>query len=182
MRRMNSDMILGLAVIILALVALLFWVPMDTGSGIAERVRGSYKIGDAFGPTVAFALLGLAGLILVLQARKGSTAEGLSYQDIGFIGMAFAIYFTALLLMRWTGPVLAGLFAEASYRELRDTLPWKYLGYVAGGTFMVAMTIMLASRRVSLGALVIGFVAALLMAMFYDLPFEDILLPPNGDV
>ena len=45
-----------------------------------------------------------------------------------------------MLLMRWTGPALVGLAdmvgivnGEAGYRPLRDTLPWKFTGFVIGG-------------------------------------------------
>jgi len=29
---------------------------------------------------------------------------------------------------------------------------------------------------------IIGVVAALVIALAYDLPFDDLLLPPNGDI
>jgi hypothetical protein len=44
------------------------------------------------------------------------------------------------------------------------------------------MLIGFATRSWKLQYLAIGLIAALCMALFYDLPFEDLQLPPNGDV
>jgi len=89
--------------------------------------------------------------------------------------------------MRWTGPIIVHLLGVGAdqgigYRELRDTAPWKYLGYVTGGTVLITATITLASRVFKPRFLLIGFGMACVMAAIYDLPFEDLLRPPNGDV
>ncbi|MBF9036181.1 hypothetical protein HKCCE2091_18195 [Rhodobacterales bacterium HKCCE2091] len=182
MQRINVDVVLGLVVLACALVAVVIWIPNDTGSGIVESVRGRYSIGDALAPTVAFAILGLAGAALLIESRRKKPTGQLSSRNLAFIGFMLLIYLAAILVMRWTGPALASIAAEGSYRELRDTLPWKYLGYVAGGTLMVSVMVSLVERQFTGKALLIGVLASLLMAMFYDLPFDDLLLPPNGDV
>ena len=186
MKRANADMVLGLAALAAALLALLVWVPADTGSGFVERVRGQYRVGDAMGPSVAFGLLALAGLVLAVESRSRAAASrpkaSLGRAQLGFLLLVFLIFALSLLAMRWIGPAVAGLLTETGYRPLRASLPWKYLGYVGGGMLLVGSLISLAERRPSKRAFVIGFVAALGLALLYDLPFDDFLLPPNGDL
>ncbi|WP_233499341.1 hypothetical protein [Pararhodobacter sp. CCB-MM2] len=186
MRRVNADVALGLAVLVVALLALLVWVPADTGSGIVERIRGQYRIGDAMGPSVAFGLLALAGVVLMVESMGKKAAArpraSLGQGQLSFLLIVFVIFFVSLLAMRWIGPAVAGLLTDTGYRPLRASLPWKYLGYVGGGMLMVGSLISLAERRITLRAFAIGFVGALVLAMLYDLPFDDFLLPPNGDL
>ena len=85
--------------------------------------------------------------------------------------------------MRWLGPLAVELFgAEGSYRALRDTAPWKHLGFVAGGTLLVAGLMALVEGRLTMRGVVIGLLATFALILLYDLPFDDLLLPPNGDV
>ena len=89
--------------------------------------------------------------------------------------------------MRWTGPLavwLAGSASdtELSYRALRDTAPWKYIGYLTGGTMLVGGLIALINRCVTWRTIAIGLFVSAALAGIYDLPFEDLLLPPNGDL
>ena len=56
-----------------------------------------------------------------------------------------------------------------------------------GGGFLVLSMVAFVEGRVSLRALVVAalVVAALAVIgiiLLYDVPFEDVLLPPNGDV
>ncbi len=83
--------------------------------------------------------------------------------------------------MRFAGP-LAAAFTESGYRPLRDTIPWKYIGFIAGGTCLVAGLKALVEGRVTMRGVVIGLAACLVLIALYDLPFDDLLLPPNGDV
>jgi hypothetical protein len=84
--------------------------------------------------------------------------------------------------MRWFGPVLAGVLMEGGYRPLRDTAPWKHLGFLFGGAGMIAAMISMVEGRVTLRAVLVGLAAAIGLIIIYDLPFDDLLLPPNGDV
>lgn len=182
MKRANGDTVLGAAMVALSVIALVLWVPMDTGSGIVERARGSLKIGDALAPTIGFCLLGFAGLILMIEARAiGSTAR-LDRRDMAFILAVGGIFLGSMLLMRWSGPLAAGLLGDDSYRNLRDTLPWKYIGFVGGGGFMIGTLISLVNRRPTPRAYALGFAVSIGLAAVYDLPFDNLLLPPNGDL
>ena len=80
----------------------------------------------------------------------------------------------------WTSNLVTG--AEQEYRLLRDTVPWKYAGFAVGGTLAITVTVSLLERRFSLRALLVGLIAVAAMIAVYDLPFDDLLLPPNGDV
>ena len=74
------------------------------------------------------------------------------------------------------------LLDGGEYRLLRDTAPWKYLGFVVGGTFMIFTLMSLADGRLRLMRLAMALLVTVIMALLYDLPFDDLQLPPNGDV
>ena len=88
-----------------------------------------------------------------------------------------------LALMLLTGPILAWIVTggETPYRVLRATAPWKYLGFALGGTVMTFGLIALSQHRPSWRLAALAFVATLVIALLYDLPFDNLLLPPNGD-
>lgn len=176
--RASADTWLALFFLAFAILLIFVWAPMDTGSGIVERVRRKFVIGDALGPTVAGAIIAIgAGLALI----RPSGDKAVSRQNIFWMTGLFALFLLSLLLMRFAGPIAAS-FTESGYRPLRDTPPWSYIGFLCGGTVMIGGLTGLASQRFTVRDFVIGFIATLCIALLYDLPFEDLLLPPNGDV
>ena len=179
MPRLHADRWLGLFIVGLALVIIFVWVPLDTETGLVERVRRRNTIGDAMGPTVAGVILGLGGLLTFFGSSDPE--KSLSRDNILWLGKLLLLFVAALLVMRWLGP-LVGSLTENGYRPLRGTIPWKYLGFVVGGAIMVTGLTALATRRLNSGFVILGLIAALTIALLYDLPFEDLLLPPNGDV
>lgn len=183
----RPNTLIGLLAIVFGIVAITVWIPLDTGSGIVEKMRGKYRVGDALAPTMAFIMLIFSGLLLLLESRHSADQPTISRGHLTFAGMAFLVFVTSIVLMRWSGPVavtLTGFGAgqEVSYRELRDTVPWKYLGFLLGGSFLVGTFICISSHERKVVFFVIGLLAALLMIALYDLAFDDLLLPPNGDV
>jgi len=85
--------------------------------------------------------------------------------------------------MRYVGPlVLHAVDSESEYRLLRDTVPWKYIGFVAAGIFLIVSLICYIEKRVCPVHFFVAIVVVVLLIAFYDLPFEDLLLLPNGDV
>ena len=186
--QLSRDQKLGAIVILCAALLVLVWVPSDVDSGYIEKVRRQVSLGDALAPTVAgvFMLIGGLGL-LVFGGRHDELEAPIDFLAIRFAALLFATYFVSFLVMLVVGPVvvsIANLFtgAEHEYRLLRDTVPWKYLGFVAGGTLAVTVTVSFLEGRFTLRALLIGLLAVAAMIAVYDLPFDDLLLPPNGDV
>lgn len=168
-------------VAILAGVAILFlWIPVDVESGVIEKLRRHYAIGDALAPSVAACVILLSGIWMLIE--RGSTGA-LKFENFGWIVALALIVLVALTIMRWLGPWVVALSGEeATYRQLRDTVPWKYLGFLCGGTVLVAGLIGCVERKTSVGRVALAFLIVLGIALAYDLPFEDLLLPPNGDV
>ncbi|MFC3612172.1 hypothetical protein ACFORG_00245 [Lutimaribacter marinistellae] len=177
----RANVILGVSVSLAALAIALIWVPLDTDTGLIEKVRRRLTVGDALAPTVAAAFLLLGGLIVTFFERP-ENARRLSAQNLAFLAILLTLLTGAFLVMRWMGPGLLALISEDGYRPLRDTAPWKYIGFLTGGTVMIAGLIAMVEGRLSLRGIAIGVVAALALIVLYDLPFDDLLLPPNGDV
>lgn len=188
MRLRNPTFALGFVVALAAALAILVWVPLDTGSGLIERVRGRVNIGDAMAPTMTLGVLAFAGALLMLESFRKPVAESApTFGNLRYVGLLGGLFCLSVLLLRWTGPVVVSVagtldLVVASYRDLRDTAPWKHLGFLVGGTFLVASLICLIERRVTFSAVAVGLVAVLALIALYDLPFDDLLLPPNGDV
>lgn len=175
----TTNKVLGAITVVLALVGLLVWIPLDTETGILEQVRRKTDIGDAFAPTVADLVL-LAGGILLLFEAGGPV---LTRAHVMWLGGLLFVLLVGLALIRWTGPVAAFLLSDGTeYRLLRDTWPWKYLGLLTGSVAIVAGLIALVEGRLSLRGVAIAFAVAAVLIGLYDLPFDDLLLPPNGDV
>ena len=156
------------------------WVPLDVDSGIVENVRRRLVIGDSLGPVVAGFVLAVGGLLTALKPKKDSGSLGQS--NLSWIAYLVILISVSLVLVRYSGPAIAGLLTESGYRPLRNTLPWKYVGHLVGGTIMVSALIGLTARRIRWSHWAMGFLAAFSIALIFDIPFEDLLLPPNGDV
>ncbi len=167
----------------LAIFIAIVWIPNDIESGVFEKVRRNWQIGDAFAPVLAVYLLGLGGLMLVFEAMTTRSHLRISRQNVFYVAGLLAMFVVFGSLLIRTGPTLLALFGEvdAQYRLYRDTAPWKYSGFMAGGTFIVASLISFMERRFSLQSICLGIIASIIMILIYDLPFDDLLLPPNGD-
>mgnify|MGYP001090448710 CR=1 FL=1 len=180
MKKLNSDQWLGLSVFVFALVLLFIWIPLDTETGMIENVRRRNVIGDAMAPSVTAVVL-LIGAVLT-WFKPDADAPRLTIGNLKWLASLAAIFILSLAVMRYLGPALGAALTDTGYRPLRDTLPWKYLGFVAGGTIMVALLSGISQSRSVFWLVIIGVVAALVIALAYDLPFDDLLLPPNGDI
>jgi hypothetical protein len=177
---------LGLFALALSGLILFVWIPFDIDTGILEKARRSVVLGDSFAPAVAASLIAIGGVLLFVEKHSvGADSQPmLSRANMSYLLTTLLIIAVALLLMRYAGPVALAVFGddEANYRLLRDTAPWKYIGFVVGGVFLINALITLIERRFRFRFLVIGIVAVLVLIAIYDLPFDDLLLPPNGDV
>ena len=181
----GANRLIGLATILFALGLLLIWIPLDVDSAVLHQIRRRTAIGDALAPALAGVILLGAGIWLVLLPQQEPT--GLSMDSVRYLGTLIGLFIAVLMLMRWTGPAVvwlaSALTGEAlQYRLLRDSLPWKYFGYVSGGTGFIYFLSIIADGRGGWRRLGLAFAITLGFALFYDWPFEDLLLPPNGDV
>ncbi len=186
-RGINAEVLLGAGILVLGLLVMLVWIPMDTESGIIEKVRSRREVGDAMAPTIAAALFAFSGLLLAATSWRQPGKAQVPWRTAIHLFALIVVLAVAFVIMRWTGPLavsVAGLFDAdlPSYRNLRDTLPWKYMGYLVGGTVLVFGLISYVEHEFRWRNLAIAFAAALALALLYDLPFDDLLLPPNGDV
>lgn len=177
----NSDFIVGLCGLVLGCLVLFLWVPLDVESGLIEKVRSQIVIGDALAPSVAAAILIIGSLLTILQSFQNSRGIKLGRNNLLFIVLLLALLGTSLAVMRWAGPLSAKLL-NTDYRILRDTIPWKYIGYFLGGIGMVFGLISMMERRLRWVMLIVSILAVVILIALYDLPFENLLLPPNGDV
>ena len=177
----TQDGRLGLICVLLALVAMVVWIPLDTETGLIEKIRRGVRIGDAMLPVLALGFVIFGGLLTILAPNKNTPA--FSLQNLTFLIKLLAIIAISLGVMRWLGPLVVDVaLSEGNYRALRDTAPWKYIGFVVGGATFVAGLMALVEGRLSGRGVLIGLVSAIVLVVLYDLPFEDLLLPPNGDV
>ena len=178
--RHPANIALALTCSVAACVVLFLWIPLDTDTGYVEKVRRRVNIGDALAPTLGAGFVLIGGLFLLFD--RGSTKAQLTRQNLIFTITLLAILLASVAVMRWAGPLAAALLTEVDYRVLRDTVPWKYAGFLIGGTGLIAGLIGLVESRLTLRAALIGLAATLALTAVFDLPFEDLLLPPNGDV
>lgn len=178
---------IGAVTCLFAIAALLLWLPNDIDSGLIEKVRRRHQIGDMLAPAMALTIMLLGGVWLALSSNRAALGKvaGPARAILIFIGIAGA----SLLLMRFTGPGIIWLAetvglveAGTGYRPLRDTLPWKFSGFLAGGSVLIWALSAYADQQWSWRRLGIGLVIALIIGAAFDLPFEDLILPPNGDL
>lgn len=179
--RLSQDLVLGLLAFALGVVIIFWWAPLDSDTGLAEKVRGRWSIGDALAPTVAGVVIAGSGLFIALGGALRSAEATLSLKNAAYVAAFLGVIAASLLIMRYAGPVAADL-AGVEYRPLRDERPWKYIGFILGGGGMIFGLMSLIEGRFSLRRLALALTIAVVLALVYDLPFEDLLLPPNGDV
>lgn len=180
MRNLSAGTALGLGCIAFALILAFIWIPLDTETWLVERKRGRYIAGDSLAPTMAAGFILMAGVMLLFE--RSSDDPRPTRQNLAFIGVVSIVGIVGILLMRWAGPVASSLFGADEYRLLRDTAPWKYIGFVLGGGTMVFCIVSFVEQRVTWRALWVALAAVIGIIVLYDLPFDDVLLPPNGDV
>ena len=177
-----------------ALLALLVWIPNDVVSGFIDtRPTGQAEPGDAFFPML------LAGTLLVLSAvqllsaalnRTAPDAESgngrIRPENLKFLIIFYAIVLGGLTIMYWLGPLtvkalqMTGII-DLTYRQLIDTRPYKYLGYLAGGFLLTVGLIWRAEGRLRRRAIVAVVIVLTASVLIFDVLLNNVQLPPNAD-
>lgn len=187
---------IGFGAVILAgsLLALFVWFPADIRGGFFHvNAVGKSEPGDAFFPIILASTLAVLSTIqlalAVLRPRPapdGATPARLTARNFRFLATFVAFTGAGLVLMYWLGPLTvwamqaAGL-TEADYRNLTDTAPYKYLGYVVGGFLMTVGLIAWSEGRVRRGAVLTVVVVLATAIVVFDVLLHNVLLPPNAE-
>ena len=181
----QGHIVLGLVCVAFALLTLAVWIPLDTDTGLVETVRRRIQIGDALAPSVA-AVFVLTGGVMTVLRPGAATGEDMPAGAWHFGARLLACLVVGYLITLHAGPLAVAVAHSVretplEYRLLRGDFPWKYIGFVLGGTFAIAGCIALTEKRLSGAAVLVGLGAVLGMILLFDVPFDDLLLPPNGD-
>ncbi len=190
---------IGFGVVTLAasLLALFVWFPLDIKGGfIQTNLTGNLEPGDAFFPILLAAALVALSLVQILAAfltRGPSFAQvseetgRLSFRNLKFLVCFFTILVVGLTIMFWFGPLVTAMLGavgliDQSYRQLVDTVPYKYLGYLVGGFAMTTALVWWTEGRLRPRAVftVVAVLAACIL--IFDILLDNILLPPNADI
>ncbi len=178
----RAGLILGSLTVLLSLLALFVWIPQDVGSGMFETMRRRVFIGDAFAPTVAASFILFSGALIILESLRQGSAGTLTSHNVRFIVILALTVIVTLLMFRWLGPLTIELFSHSEYRLLRTTRPWNFLSFMTGGIFLITAFMTFMDRRFSWQAVSTGLIVTIILAFLIDIPFDSLLLPPNGDV
>ena len=180
----HLDRLIGIFISVMCLLCIFVWIPADSETGLVETVRRRLIIGDALAPTVA-SLLGLVCAAFLMI--KPENQPELSRKALVSLFIYIACFSVTLAVMRYFGPAMIDSLHSLnllsfSYRPLRATFPVSYISFVTAGGIMIFSLSVYIDRRYSWARLGVCFALAFFIALLFDVPFEDILLPPNGDV
>ena len=185
------DIGFGVVVLIAALLTLLVWIPIDIKGGFIEINQiGKPEPGDAFFPIILTSLLlvlSIGQLVGALFSRKPKPASGrLTPDNLKFLFLFYAVVLTGLTVMYWLGPLAVETLRAAgiidnTYRQLVDTAPYKYLGYVTGGFGMTMALIIWAEGKIRLRSVLTVVIVLALIILLLDIILHNIQLPPNAD-
>lgn len=184
----------GAVTFISAMLMLTVWIPNDMlGGFIDPDPTGKLEPGDAFFPTLVAVTLLILSLIQLGNAainRVKLNAEPgigkLTLEDMKFLSIFYIIVLGGLTIIYWLGPLtvdaLRGLgLLDLTYRQLIDTPPYKYLGFLAGGFGMTCGLIYMAEKKLRPVAIfaVLGVLAGAIL--IFDILLSNVQLPPNAD-
>ena len=190
------DIGFGAAVLVASAAALLLWFPNDIrGDFIEIGTGGRREPGDAFFPILlASTMLVLGGvhLLMALLGRASPPDEDaaevgrLTKANLRFLLAFHAVVLAGLAIMYWLGPLVVSALSaagqlDASYRHLVDTVPYKYLGYVAGGFLMTFVLAAWAEGGATRRAILAVAIVLAASVVIFDLLLTNVQLPPNAD-
>jgi hypothetical protein len=185
----------GIALATFALIALVVWFPRDiTGGFIETNEVGKVGPGDAFFPVllaVSILLLSVIDLLVnaIRMARDFPMTGGVGRLTVGnlvFLARFHVAVLVGLIVMYSLGPVVVAVRNALSsdvlhYRQLVDAVPYKYIGFIAGGFIVTLPTIAWAERRWSPRSALIVLAVLVTMIFVFDILLTNVQLPPNAD-
>jgi len=181
----------GVVVLIAAILSLLVWFPNDIKGGFIELNQvGKPEPGDAFFPIILASMLVVLScgqLVSVIFGPHSQHASGrLTFHNLKFLITLYAIIAAGLLVMFWLGPLVVNVLRAAgvvdnTYRQLADTVPYKYLGFVVGGFIISFGLIIRAEGMVRTRAALTVIVVIAVLIFILDILLHNIQLPPNAD-
>lgn len=182
----TARILLGAAAVAVALLLWLVVIPAGAPGELIEVVRRRARIGDAAMPALAALFIALGGGVLVFERGGPPILRTVPVWPTLFAAVVAA----ASLAFLYVGDALVALMRNvrpdlAEFRSLRTTLPWAWAPFVIGGAIVVAPLVIASEGlhvRRWLAAFAYGAVVALAIAAFLTLPFEDVLIPPQGDL
>ena len=188
----NAELVIAVILLGFAAVTALIWIPADVETQIIHTHRRQTTLGDAFLPTLAVGLLGIAALVQLLMTLGRDRSDGIEDTGVDMTTLSFLLPFSgivalSLAVMYWAGPIAVDLFVPddgetaRTYRQMRGTYPYKLLGYGLGGTAMVFLITSFIEGRFRATRLLSSILAVAALMAIFDLPFDTVLLPPNGD-
>jgi len=188
------DIGFGAVTLVGAVLALGLWFPNDiAGAFIEYSPAGKAQPGDAFFPILLASALLVLSVVQLLGAFRSRTERlsldsgaALTLANLEFLLKFFAIVLTGLAVMYWLGPLTTGALRalgviDQTYRQLVDTVPYKYLGYVTGGFLMICGMITWAEGQVTRRAVLTVAIVLAASVVIFDLLLSNIQLPPNAD-
>ncbi len=118
LQTISRHRVIGAAAFVIGLAALMLWLPNDVDSGLIERVRRRYQIGDMLGPVVALATIMpiMLGGVWLCQSQDRQPV-GKIIAPARAIAVFIAVVALSLLLMRWAGPAVVWLGEMAGLIE-----------------------------------------------------------------
>ncbi|MEM7750824.1 MAG: hypothetical protein AAF346_21420 [Pseudomonadota bacterium] len=182
------DIGFGIVMVLFALGALIVWFPLDIkGSFIETNQVGRTGPGDAFFPTIlASAILALSAvqILLTFMKTRAETSGRISRANIVFLIGFHLIAGFGLVAMYVLGPAVVTAInavqgSSLSYRELVDTVPYKYVGYIVGGCLLTLPIIIWAEGRLRVRSVIVVLTVIAVSIVIFDLLLSNVQLPPN---
>lgn len=188
----KAEMTIAAIFLIAALITVFIWVPFDSETAMIETFRRQTNMGDAFLPIVAGALICVCAAVQFLLSFRRTEDSDTEDPVIDGNALAFLFQLTgitvgSLLLMYWAGPLAVSLFVfqtgdeVLTYRQMRGTYPYKLLGFALGGFTLVFFTAALIEGKTKVARVVSSLLVVAALISVFDLPLDNVLLPPNGD-
>lgn len=184
----------GAVMLTAALLTLFLWIPNDiVGGFIVAGPTGRPEPGDAFFPILLTSTLLILSVVQLLgEVFKRPRAEAepdigtLTPDNLRFLLIFYAIALAGLAIMYWLGPLSTDLLRaagiiDATYRQLVDTVPYKYIGYLSGGFLMTFGLIVWAEGKLRWLSLFTVIITLAVSVLIFDILLTNVPLPPNAD-